>query len=221
MKLSCSKQKSYALTLMEMLVVVGLIFFLFIALAMLSESGMKGKAQKIGCVNNLHEIGVAFRIWGESQSDDFQMQYYFSNRNYGVRESVESGIAYTSFQVMSNELGTTKVLVCPADNHRFAATNFTTDFGNHRLSYFVGVDATDSLPRSILSGDDDFEINATPIRSGLVQIFTNTSIGWSNQRHAPLGNLLFSDGSVQSANNSVCSNLIAQTGLATNRLAIP
>jgi prepilin-type processing-associated H-X9-DG protein len=55
----------------------------------------------------------------------------------------------------------------------------------------------------------------------LLEVATNTSIAWSAARHKFFGNILLADGSVQSVAISGLTNLLHQTGLATNRLAIP
>jgi prepilin-type processing-associated H-X9-DG protein len=73
------------------------------------------------------------------------------------------GAAYMCqvFGVMSNELGTPKILVCPADE-RNGHTNFLTapnngygnaGLDNSKISYFLGKDASDSKPQMILAGD--------------------------------------------------------------------
>jgi hypothetical protein len=67
------------------------------------------------------------------------------------------------FGVMSNELGTPKILNCPADE-RNAHTNFLTVLNNNfspaasgldnsKISYFLGKDASDGRPQMILAGD--------------------------------------------------------------------
>jgi hypothetical protein len=56
-------------------------------------------------------------------------------------ESVATGNVVTTFQVMSNELSTPILVLCPQDLNRNYATNFTDDFNNSRISYFVVVDA--------------------------------------------------------------------------------
>jgi hypothetical protein len=136
-------------------------------------------------------------------------------------ELVLTGDVVATFQVMSNELSTPKVLICPADVSRDYATNFTTDFHNNRISYFIGVDADDNYPQRILSGDANFEIGGIPIKSGLSEILTNTPIVWSAARHKFAGNILLNDGSVQSLLNANLTSQLQQTGIATNRLAIP
>ncbi|MBC8094641.1 MAG: type II secretion system protein, partial [Akkermansiaceae bacterium] len=57
------------------------------------------------------------------------------------------------FQILSNELSAPKLLRCPADKDRNAATNFTTDLTLDRLSYFVGLDASTTNPELLLAGD--------------------------------------------------------------------
>src|SRR5436305_11279556 len=71
---------------------------------------------------------------------------------------------------MSNELSTPKVVVCPSDDGHSAHTNFnigtiTTSpgtpsasqaanlFSNTKISWFVGVDASDNNPQMFLAGD--------------------------------------------------------------------
>ncbi len=62
------------------------------------------------------------------------------------------------FDVMSNELSTPKVVICPADD-RTAKTNFGADFtnvvtgGNYSVSYFAGRDADETMPKMFLTGD--------------------------------------------------------------------
>jgi hypothetical protein len=137
---------------------------------------------------------------------------------------------------MSNELGTPKILICPEDStKRTRATNFTTDFNNSKISYFVGVNITNETnPQMFLSGDDNFAIDGISAKSGLLKFSTNSSITWNYPRHTSykshfwtpanyksVGYIGFADGSVQEATSHELENFLQQTGLATNRLAIP
>ena len=136
-------------------------------------------------------------------------------------ESVAAGNVVTTFQVMSNELSTPKLVLCPQDLNRDYATNFTADFNNSRISYFVAVNADKNSPQTLLSGDANFAIGGVPVKSGLLKFYSNAPIAWSAARHKYSGNILLADGSVQSLNNSGLRNWLHQTGVATNRLAIP
>jgi prepilin-type processing-associated H-X9-DG protein len=101
------------------------------------------------------------------------------------------------------------------------ATNSWRELNNQNVSYFVGLDASAENPRTILSGDDNFEIGGVPVKSGLLEISSNMPIAWSAARHKFGGNIGLADGSVQSVDNIGLSKLLDQSGLATNRLAIP
>jgi prepilin-type processing-associated H-X9-DG protein len=129
--------------------------------------------------------------------------------------------AFRTFQVMSNELSTPKVLICPADAERYGkcATNFN-DFNNSNLSFFVGIDAAETNPAMILSGDRNIT-NGTPIRNGLLRLTTNSLAGWTSEMHNKVGNILLADGSVQQDSIRGLQNQIAGTGIATNWMLMP
>ena len=154
--------------------------------------------------------------------------------NDGAMELALAGDAVGIFRVMSNELSTPKILVCPNDTNRFAATNFTTDLNHQTISYFVGLDAEEQYPQVILSGDDNLEVNGVRARPGILNLPPNTSVKWTeNERHGlpqhwsiwkqhlRIGNIGFVDGSVQITTVSPLQSALVNTGFATNRLVIP
>ncbi|MGH7975341.1 MAG: type II secretion system protein, partial [Limisphaerales bacterium] len=183
-------------------------------------AGRHNKSPRIECVNNLMQIGLAYRIWEGDHNNKYPMQV--SVTDGGAMELIATGNVAACFQVMSNELDTPKILVCPMDTSRIAATNFENDFNNSHISYFAGVDVTNEMnPRMILSGDDNFEIGDVSVKSGLLEFSTNAPIAWTSARHKYAGNIGFADGSVQEVTTEGLQNALRQTGVATNRLAIP
>lgn len=56
----------------------------------------QAQAERIQCVNNLKQVGLAMRIWAGDNNDKYP----------------------TSLVVMSNELSTPKILICPSDTAR-------------------------------------------------------------------------------------------------------
>jgi competence protein ComGC len=216
MKPRVSHQKTAALTLVEVLVVVVILFAL--ALIFLPDTHYaRPKAPRIECVNNLKQISLSFRLWEGDNGDKYPMSV--SVTNGGTMELAAGTNAWFSFLVMSNQLSTPKILHCPSDTNSSYATNFSTGFNHRNISYFVGVDAGESDLQALLSGDDNFEVGGVPVNSGLLIMVSNMPIAWSAARHHFAGNVALGDGSVQSISNAGFTNW--QTGLATNRLAIP
>jgi prepilin-type processing-associated H-X9-DG protein len=142
--------------------------------------------------------------------------------NGGAMESTATGDVVNCFFVMSNELSTQIFLVCPMDTAHTSATDFGGNFNNSHISYFVDVDVTNENPaQRVLCGDDNFLINGSPIKSGLVQYPTNISIAWGSDRHKFVGNIGYADGSVSELSIAGLQTAFLQSGLSTNRLAIP
>ena len=122
---------------------------------------------------------------------------------------------------MSNELSTPKILLCPADDDRSPATNFTTGFTTQHISYFVNLSATEQNPQMLLFGDDNFESNGIPVKSGLLPFSTNATITWGPTRHIHNGNVAITDGSVQQLTTAGLQQALQNSGFATNHILIP
>ena len=101
------------------------------------------------------------------------------------------------WQMMSNELSTPKILLCPADTRPYCATNFSTGFSDANISYFVNLDAVETYPQMILIGDDNLLVDGKPVQPGILNLWTNTTIAWTKDRHHGVGNIGMADGSAQ------------------------
>jgi hypothetical protein len=220
MKTRFSNQRIRALTRTDVVVVLVtcclLVIYFAYALAVLRSTSSHGRP--VSCINNLKQIGIAYRLWEGDHNDKYPMAV--SVTNGGAMELIATGNVAACFRVMSNELSTPKLLICPADSHRKYATNFSA-LRNSNISYFVGFDAAEIQPQMLLSGDDNFALDGVPVKSGVVQIPTSAPVMWTKGRHAPVGNLGMADGSVQQVTANGLEQALIQTGVATNRLAIP
>jgi hypothetical protein len=213
MKPRFANQTNRALMLVEVFVVVA-VLAVVAAILLPALAASRRKSARIGCVQMLKEMGLAYRIWGGDNGDKYAMG--ISVTNGGAMELIATGNMMVCFQVMSNELSTPRTLHCPEDSEHFAANSFA-ELASSNISYFINIDATEAYPQMLLSGDDNFEINGVPVKSGLLEFSTNTPISWTAARHKFIGNLAIADGSVQQVTQSGLRSSI----VVTNRLAIP
>jgi len=138
-------------------------FFLLIpallaAMLLPALAAAKRKAQMISSVNNLKQIGLAFRIWEGDHNDQFP--FNVGQAQGGVKELCttdgngfeENEVAV--FMVMSNELSTPKILVCPNDPQKQAAADFSS-LAASNISYQLksGPDLNDGHPDAVLAID--------------------------------------------------------------------
>ena len=270
--------KKQAFTLIELVVVVAtLALFAFMLLPALASSGTK--SQKINCINNLKQVGIAFRIWEGNNNGKYPMAVSYTAG--GASDYVNHG-GFTPgltadwaaspyapgmvFMVMSNFLGTPKVLFCPADSIHTAGEGYATNFTYQdllgipttpprgvkptaegtasltKISYFIGGDAVEADPQSIMAGDcnigtasagspasirfayttgvsDPGTASMGPAFTTVAATIFNGNWAWTaNDLHQKAGNLLIADGSVQSTTLSTLHTYMMN---ATNTVQYP
>ncbi len=233
----CDAVRRQGFTLVELFVVVVVLSVLAAIFLPQWVRSQKRYRACLSCVNNLKQVGLAFKVWALDNNDHFPMQVGVTNG--GTMELVNAGNVWPHFLVMSNELSTPKILFCPreADKQRTMANAFLPNpappplgppaspvvplTNDIHLSYFVGVDADDQLPQMVLAGDHNLLIGGKPAGHGLHFVWTNAPVAWLKPVHQGMGNVLLADGSVQPLPNSKWHPVLVQTGVATNRLAMP
>jgi hypothetical protein len=214
MKIS-APQLRRAFTVWEGLLVGAVLLLLLAMLLPALRSPKHHRHPQINCANNLKQIGIAFGIWAGDNGGKFPMEVPLAAG--GAQELIATGKAAAFFQVMSNELGSPAILICPDDDHHVRATNF--DLTPANISYFVGLNVSETNSATLLSGDANLSQNGRPVPAGIVNLWKDSAT-WAPDRHHGEGNVLVADGSVKTVSKIGFASA-AGTYFATNQIVIP
>lgn len=211
-----------AFTRTELLVIIAaLVVLAAIVLPHLIKSRARGS--RVACVNNVRYIESSFHWWAMDHGGKYPMQV--SVKDGGTMELIGRGKVLEHFLALSNVFKSAYCLVCPADNDRYEKAR-RIDYLHDRfprsfpVSYFVGVDADERHPQTLLTGDDSFTVDARKPKPGLLNLWTNSQIAWTRDRHRD-GTWVAFAGGVEFLTTRRLQEALAATGVATNRLAMP
>jgi competence protein ComGC len=216
MKTTYLPQRRAGFTRTELFVIVVIVALLVLFFLPALARGKKNK-QLRDCINNLKQVGLAFRMASDDANNDYPMAR--STNQQGSREYITGGNVYPHFLCMSNELATPYVLACPSDTRK-PARSFAT-LSDSNISYFVGLDANESAPQMFLTGDRNLATNGVPVAHGLVTVKSNDTLSWTKELHDGEGNVGVADGSVQSLAPAGFQGMSSGMGTNVCRLAVP
>lgn len=200
-RLACSKS---GFTRTELACVVA-VFGLLLGLGLPTLANQRNRSDRAQCIGNLRRLGQSFLTWAEDHRGEFPFRV-----SYGLGGSNGKTTVAEHLAVMSNYLASPRLLTCPA-TIRLAATSFS-GLRDTNIAYALLVHAVPDRQRTILATDWDLEggtassclvagklaVDAFSGRDGLPESFNSS---WSTTNHTAWGQILFSDGSVQSGDS--------------------
>ncbi len=190
-----------AFTLVEMLIVIAIISLL-VALLLPALFKAKQRAKSTACMNNLRQMSFGLHSWATDNQDVYPWRV---PTNSGGTKGVF--LAWAQYLAVSNHISTPQIARCPSDGSRQTATDFSTNetglrtLTNNAVTYFLGLEASQKFPQSILAGDRAIGVSGNCVIVGAPNITVlRSNASWDTTVHGDSGNTALEDGSIQHLN---------------------
>jgi len=209
-----NRQPSRGFTSIDLLVLVLAILLAGVVCAYVIHS--RSAVSRVTCQFNLKEIGLAGTAF--QRDHEGQFPWMVSEARGGTLEYCAAGDqAFRHFQVLSNDINTCRLLVCPQDVRKTAMS--FEKLANTNVSYFVGLDSDPKRPLSIMAGDR----NITRASGVVLQCNPSAPPQWVSGMglHGDKGHVVFSDCHVEELDSAGLNNAVQRAGMSTNRFAVP
>jgi competence protein ComGC len=205
-------QAKHAFSRADLIITIVVVFLVLLVISP-GLADTRYRSQRAGCVDNLRQIGQAVQLWAADHENN--NPWTIPPTRGGTRQT-RTGNVWREMIVMSNQLATPKILVCPADAARLRTSadnwsNFSNGgfanvtHQNNATSYVIGLHSVFTTPNSLLSSDRNMTTQGQTACAMLVnnaERITASSTAWTDSIHQSSGNLLLNDGRVLETSNS-------------------
>lgn len=188
------RSQSGSLRIDVFIVILALGIIAAVAIPMLVRT--RSRPTRIECLREQKKVGLALRIF--STDHQGQWPWQVSTNQGGSREFVDDpSQAWRHFHALSNELVRPDPLRCSLDTRFPRVTDWKSAQTNAAVNLFLGLDASEELPATILAGEDNLQLDGRPLDSELLLVRSNTPVTFDSSRHGDWMPVLMGDGSIQ------------------------
>lgn len=203
MKCNPASQTSDGVTFVELMITMATLAVLA-GLLLPALTRPRVNSSRVSCVSNLKQMALGFRLWSNDNGDVFPFKTPAAvedQKTGGTSDLIGNGQVWRHFAALSNEIHTPRMLVCPSDKARVRVTDWASFVSNSQISYFLGLDADEAKPQTILIGDRNVQTTIEPV-TRMARLRVELPVEWTREIHPLQGNIGLGDGSAQQVNTA-------------------